>query len=164
MKKWIILIFLLSVMLIWGGCNSTPKNSSNSLIITKDDEKIILKYLDTKTNDISSPEGRRMYSAFDSLGTDSDKIYIWMLKEECLKQGNEIEWTNGVSLPVVLYVKSLEDKIEIKSHKFPEDGEGNNKNIRKLFPENVRSVMYNNSNERVTRLEQIIRNRANEEI
>jgi hypothetical protein len=164
MKKGTIFIFLLSVMLILEGCNSIAKNSSNSLKITENDEETILEYLDTKTNDISSPREGKMYSAFDILGTDSDKIYIWMLKEECLKQGNEVKMTNGVSLPVVLYVETVEDKIEIKNHKFPEDGEQIGKSRRKLFPENVRNVMSNNSNERIIQLEEIIRNRAKEEI
>lgn len=162
MKKGIVLILLLSVMLILQGCNSKVKNSSNTLKITKDDEKIILEYLDTKTNDISSPREGKMYSAFEILGTDSDKIYIWMLKVECLKQDNEVKMTNGVSLPIVLNVEVMEDKIEIKSHKYPEDGDLYAKSIKKLFPENVRNVMSNKYNERAIQLEEIIRNRVKE--
>lgn len=138
------------------------KNSSNSLKITKDDEKVILEYLDKKTNDISSPRGGKMYSAFDILGTDSNRIYIWMLKEECLKQGNEVKMTNGVSLPVVLNIEIVTNKIVIKSHKFPGDGEGNGESIKRLFPANVINLMSNNHNERVTQLEEAIQRRIKE--
>ncbi|MDN5316849.1 MAG: hypothetical protein PWR08_973, partial [Thermoanaerobacterium sp.] len=36
----------------------------------------------TKTNDIAYPNKGKMYSAFELLGTDKDKIYIWLVKEE----------------------------------------------------------------------------------
>lgn len=164
MRKVNIFILLLLLMGTLGGCSSIAKNPTNSLKITKEDEKAILEYLDTKTNDISSPRAGKMYSAFEVLGMDSNKIYIWMLKEEYLKQGSEIKMTNGVSLPVVLNIEVVEDKIEIKSHKFPEDGEGNGESIKKLFPENVRKVLSNNHNERVTKLEETIMNRVKEQI
>lgn len=164
MRKGIMFIFLLSMLLILGGCNLTVKDASNSLKITKEDEKIILEYLDTKTNDVSSPRGGTMYSAFTVLGTDSDKLYIWMLKEETLKQGSEVIMTNGTSLPLVLYIKTGEEKIIITNHKYPEDGQGNGKSIRKLFPENVRKVMSNNYNERADQLEEIIKNRVKDDM
>ena len=164
MRNGIVFIFLLSMLLILGGCNLTLKDASNSLNLNKEDEKIILKYLDTKTNDISSPRGGTMYSAFTVLGTDSDKIYIWMLKEETLKQGSEVIMTNGTSLPLVLYIEIEEDKIVIKNHKYPEDGQGNGKSIRKLFPGNVIKVMSNNYNERAEQLEEIINNRVKDDM
>ena len=161
MKKGIVSIFLLSIMLIFGGCNSTVKNSSNYLKVTKDDEKIILEYLDTKTNDISAPSGGKMYSAFDVLGTDDNKIYIWVVKEQFIKHDSEmIQGTGGVSLPVVLNIKTIDGKIKVIDHKSPRDGNEGAKDIKKLFPENVRNLMNKNNNERVTRLEEFIRNRA----
>ncbi|WP_055666207.1 hypothetical protein [Desnuesiella massiliensis] len=164
MKKWSILIFLMSIILIPGGCKSTIKNSSNSLNITKEDEKIIQQYLDTKTNDISSTKSGKMYSAFILLGTDNDKIYVWMLKEECIKDGSDVIMTNGVSSPVVLYVKTGETGIKIKSHKSPKDGEEYGKSIKKLFPQNAIDLISNISNERMAQLKEVIKNRVKEDI
>lgn len=154
----------MSIILIPGGCKSTIKNSSNSLNITKEDEKIIQQYLDTKTNDISSTKSGKMYSAFILLGTDNDKIYVWMLKEECIKVGSGVIITNGVSSPLVLYVKTGEYGIKIKSHKSPKDGEGYGKSIKKLFPQNVIDLISNISNEHMAHLKEVIKNRVKEDI
>ena len=106
MKKPVILLFLLSVMLTVEGCSPAPNDSSDSLIITKNGEKAIYEYLDTKTNDISRPDTGKMYSAFEILGTDTDRIYLLVLKEEVIRQdGNNVKKTNIVSLPVVLYIE-----------------------------------------------------------
>ncbi|MEG0775688.1 hypothetical protein [Clostridium sp.] len=164
MKKYSIFIFLVCIIIILGGCNSKLKNSSNSLEITKEYEGVILEYLDKNTDDINSPRNGKMYSAFNVLGTDTDKIYVWMLKEEFLKQNSEINMTNGVSLPLVLYINTEKDKIEIINHKYPEDGEGYGRSLKKLFPQNVIKVMNDNHNESVEKLEEIIKNRVKEDI
>lgn len=157
MKKGIFIIFLLSMVIVLGGCSQTLKNSSNSLSITKDDEKAILKYLDTKTDDILAPTSGKVYSAFYILGTDNDKIYTWVTKKE------EIIGS-VVSLPVALNVETIDGKIKVINHKFPRDGDEGAKDIEKLFPKNVRDVMYDKDhNERVIELEDIIKNRIKQE-
>ncbi len=157
MKKGVLLIFLLSMAIILGGCSQTLKNSSNSLSITKDDEKAILKYLDTKTDDILAPTSGKVYSAFNILGTDNDKIYTWVIKKE------EIIGS-VVSLPVVLNVETIDGKIKVINHKFPRDGDEGAKDIIKLFPKNVRDIMYDkNYNERIIQLQDIIDNRIVQE-
>ncbi|MEW9095481.1 MAG: hypothetical protein AB2417_10410 [Clostridiaceae bacterium] len=157
-RRLFVFLLSLSILFVLGGCNSTLKDSSNTLEITQTDEKIIQEYLDTKTNDISSPyRGGKMYSAFRILGTDSNKIYVWMLKYENLKQSNEL--TNGVSIPIVLYIETKGDKIEIDNHKYPKDGVEYGRSLGKLFPQNVRDEMSNNNNELIGQLEEIIRNR-----
>lgn len=104
-------LLLLSVLFIFEGCNSTPKDFSNILKITEADEITIQEYLDAKTNDISAPyQGGKIYSAFEILGADNNKIYVWMLKSEYLRQTNEL--TNGVSVPIVLYIETKGDKIK----------------------------------------------------
>lgn len=163
MKRRFFAFLLLLILFVLVGCNSTPKDSSNTLKITQADEKIIQEYLGTRTNDISTPyQGGKMYSAFKVFGTDSDKIYVWMLKHEYLKQTNEL--TNGVSIPIVLYIETKGDKIEIKNHKYPKDGTEYGKTFGKLFPRNVREEMSNNHNELVDQLEEIIKNRIKEEV
>lgn len=132
----------------------------NSLEITKTDEKIILQYLDTKTNDINVAREGKMYSAFTVLGTDEDKIYIWLLKEGYFKEEGMLRVESGTSLPVVLYIKNGKNGIEITNHKYPEDGIGNEKSMKKLFPYYVRYAINSNYNERADKLQKIIKNRA----
>lgn len=157
MKKGIFFIFLLLMMIVLGGSSQVLKNSSNSLSITKDDEKEILKYLDTKTNDILAPTNGKVYSAFYILGTDNDKIYTWVIKKEEIIR-------SSVSLPVVLNVETINGKIKVISHKFPRDGHDGAEDIKKLFPENVRHIMYDkNHNERIIQLQDIIENRIKQD-
>lgn len=158
-NQYFFLLFI-SILLIFSGCETTPKNSSNHLKLTQTDEQQIEEYLDTRTEDISSPyQGGKMYSAFKVLGTDTDKIYLWMLKYEYLKQSNEL--TNGVSLPVVLTIKTKDDQIIIENHSFPKDGSAYGASLTKLFPQNIRDQISNNHNETAKELEQIINDRIN---
>lgn len=150
-------------MFILTGCNSTPKDASNTLKITEEDNKVIQEYLDTRTDDISAPySGGKMYSAYKVLGTDSDKVYVWMLKYEYIKQHKEL--TNGVSIPIVLYIESNGNTIEIKKHKIAGNGvEDDYKDRKRLFPQNIRDEMINIDNEQISKLEEIIRNRIKED-
>ncbi|MGH4117390.1 hypothetical protein [Clostridium sp.] len=132
----------------------------NSFGITKTDEKIILQYLDTKTNDINEAREGKMYSAFTVLGTDEDKIYVWVLKEGYFIEEGKLSVESGTSLPVVLYIKNGKNGIRIKSHKYPDDGMGYVKSLKKLFPYHVRYAIDSNYNERVEKLEKIIKNKA----
>lgn len=160
MRKKIIFIFL--ILIILGGFNRVEKSSSDSLIITQEDEKAILEYLDAYTNYIINPSiGGKIYNAFTVLGTDIDKIYLWVLKEEYLKQGSESIMGSGVSLPIVLYIINGENGIEIANHKYPEgDASELNMNIKKLFPKNIRRKM---GNQNIKQLNEIIIKRVNEE-
>lgn len=158
-KRYLFLIFI-SILLIFSGCDDTPKNSLDTLKLTPQDERKIEEYLDTRTEDISSPDqGGKMYSAFKVLGTDTDKIYLWMLKYEYLKQSSEL--TNGVSLPVVLTIKTKDNQIIIEHHRFPKDGSEYGASLTKLFPQNIRDQISSNHNETVKALEQIIKDRIN---
>jgi hypothetical protein len=78
MKFETLFFMLLAIIIIFTGCNSTRRDVDNNTIkITQNDEKVILEYLDTKTDDIAYPsKGNKTYSAFNLLGTDIDKIYI----------------------------------------------------------------------------------------
>ncbi|MFL0247109.1 hypothetical protein [Candidatus Clostridium stratigraminis] len=160
MKKVVLpSIILLVIILIFGLYNLTAKTSSNSLKISKDDEKIILEYLDTKTNDILAPLGGKLYSAFTVLGTDDNKIYILMLKEEFIKHGNEMIQNGGVSAPMVLNVQTNDGKIKIIGHKYPRDGEEGSIDLKRLFPKNVRNVLNKIRNDGSFNLQDAIKNR-----
>jgi len=98
-----------------------------------------------------------MYSAFKILGTDPDKIYLWMLKYEYLKPSNKL--TNGVSLPVVLNIATKENQIVIENHCFPKDGNEYGPSLTKLFSQNVRDQISMKHNELVKELEKILENR-----
>lgn len=157
-KKLLMILVILPMLLLFSGCDSTLKNSSNILKISQTDELSIEDYLDTKTDDISSPfQGGKMYSAFKILGTDSNKIYLWMLKYEYINQSNEL--TNGVSLPVVLTIETKDNQIGIESHRFPKDGNEYAPSLKELFPPNIRDQISKNPNELVNELELIIEKR-----
>ena len=158
MKKRSIFVFLVLIIIIFLVCNP-----SNSLEITRTDEKTILKYLDEKTDDINVAREGKMYSAFTVLGKDKDKIYIWLLKQGYFKEGDELILESGTSLPVVLYIKNGKNGIEITNHKYPEDGIGYPKSMKKLFPSYVENTIGSNYNERADKLEKIIKNRADED-
>lgn len=163
MKKRNIIIFILLIAFFFIRYNFGLRNSFNSLEITKVDERTISEYLDTKTNDILAATDGRVYSAFTILGTDKDRIYLWLLKEEYIKKDNDITLQSGVSLPVVLYIKDDGNNIEIISHKIPADGAEHEKTMRKLFPRNIRNNINHNYNERAKSLELDIKNRVKED-
>lgn len=164
MKKRSIFIFVLLIILILGGCNSTAKNASNSLKITIEDEKIIQIYLDTKTDDLLKARDGKVYSAFTILGTDKNRIYVWVEKIECAKEGNLIVQQDGAASPLVLYIKDTNNGIAIKGHKGPEDGEGYGRSIMKLFPENVRNMINTDYNERAVKLVEEAKSRAEDDL
>jgi len=161
-RRLFLFLSILPILLIFVGCNSTKEASSNIIKLTQSDEENIREYLDTKADDISSPfQGGKMYSAFKILGTDPDKIYLWMLKYEYLKPSNEL--TNGVSLPVVLTIGTNDGQIVIENYSFPKDGNEYGPSLIKLFPQNVRDQISMNHNELVKELEQILENRIHSE-
>ncbi|MCP2238768.1 hypothetical protein [Thermoanaerobacterium thermosaccharolyticum] len=156
-----VLASILSIIIVFTGCSSTPKiTATNTLKITQNDKKIILNYLDTKTNDIAYPSKGKMYSAFELLETDKDKIYIWVVKEEYIKVGATLERGQGVSLPVVLKIKKSSKGISIISHNFPKDGVNFNKDVKKLFPANIRFP----NNEEMVKLIEVTKTRAEEDL
>ena len=107
--------------------------------ITNVDKETILKYLEMKTENISlTHEGSTMVSAFHILEVTPNKIYIWVLKSEYVKYRNEILYLMGAtSLPVVLYIKKINGKLEIINHKFPRDGTYWSRDVNRLFPTTV---------------------------
>lgn len=149
MNKKNIIISILAILAIFTiifcyNYNTTPRNATNSLRITKAYEKTIQEYIDTSTYKLGYPEIGKMYSTFKVLGTDKDRIYIWISKAEFYKEKNKIKMQNCVIEPIVLYVKVNKNTIKIKSYKFSEDGESNGKSMRKLFPKNILEIMDKN--------------------
>ncbi|MEG6565701.1 hypothetical protein V6B95_01860 [Thermoanaerobacterium saccharolyticum] len=160
-RTFLIFVSILSIIIVFAGCNSSQKiTTANPLKITQNDKKIILNYLDTKTNDIAYPSKGKMYSAFELLGTDKDKIYIWVVKEEYIKAGTNLESGQGVSLPVVLKIKKSSKGISIISHDFPKDGVNHNKDVKKLIPANIRFP----NNEETVKLVEVTKTRAEEDL
>lgn len=122
MKIGSMIVFMLSIIITFTGCGEIKTDATNVLKITPNDEKTIQEYCDTKTDDIDiSPEGK-MYSAFELLGTDKDRIYIWLIKRMYIKnegQDEKPESGDTVSLPVDLYIKNDGKGISIIGHKYP---------------------------------------------
>lgn len=161
MKIGTIFVLVLGISLILAGCYLTKK-PTDPIKITENDKKVILEYLDTKTNDIARPSRGKMYSAFKLLGTDQDKVYIWLVKLEYFKVGNKITHEDGdaVGTPVVLYIKKNDKGISITKHKYPEEGEYWGKSVKRLFPPNIRFPDYNDK----VNLEKITKSRAEENL
>ncbi|GEM_PF-980970 len=136
MKSKVLFLLTFVATVIFSGCNSSEKVSSNALSITKNDEKMILEYLDTKTDDIVSSKNGKMYSSFKLLGTSDNKIYIWMSKVEYFYVDGKVTRKDGdaVSLPVVLDAKTTNNRLSIANHKYPEEGKNYGKSLKKLFP------------------------------
>lgn len=160
MKMRGLFTIILIVLIVFSGCNSSKNISFDTLKITKDEENLILDYLDNKTNDIARSKNGKMYSAFKLLGASQDKLYIWVSKVEYFKEGNEITHKCGdaVSTPVVLTFKKTDKSISIVRHEHPKDGESYNKNVKKLFPPNIK---FPDDDER-SKLVQITKERAEE--
>lgn len=165
MKMRVLSVIMLVALIIFSGLSLSEKFSTNNdtndtLKITQDYEKVILDYLDNKTNNIAYSKKGKMYSAFKLLGTSQNKLYIWMLKVEYFKAGDNITHEGGdaVSLPVVLNVKKTKKGLTIVNHKYSKDGENYNKHVRKLFPSGIEFP----DNDEMIKLEQIIKNRAEE--
>lgn len=142
MKPRVLFTTILAVLVIFFVYLLLHKNLNlnKDIKISKDDENIILNYLDKETNDIAYSKNGRMYSSFKLLGTSQDKLYIWMSKVEYFKLGNAITHENGdaVSSPLVLYVKKTGNKLLIIKHDSPKDGEDYNKTLQKLFPSGIK--------------------------
>lgn len=162
MKLKISSIFLLATIIIFSGCNLSKKVSTNNLEISKIDQKVILEYLDEKTDDILSSKRGKVYSSFKLLGENKDEIYIWVVKLEYFNEGSEISHDGGdaVSIPVVLKFKLKDNNISILSHKYPNDGQNYNQSVKKLFPNNIKFP----NNEEVLKLNESATKRAEEDM
>jgi hypothetical protein len=160
MKKIIyismVILLVFSALLYLGTREATNSLEVIDRVITEKDEKVILEYLNAKTDDINAARESKMYSAFVILGNSKDRIYIWLLKEECSNYGDYIDEGNGVSLPVVLYIKEGSNGIEIKKHKYPEDGERYGRSMKKLFPKVVLQKIDREYNEIMATLKEKI--------
>ncbi|GKX31551.1 hypothetical protein SH1V18_40310 [Vallitalea longa] len=138
MNKKFVFVFIIIVMFIFILTLFINNDSTTISEISQNDEKKILEYLDTKTNDISSPSKGKMYSSYDLLGIEENKIYIWLVKEEYITKDHAESKGNIVACPVVLYAtKNNNNELLIENHNFPEDGKNYGKNLKRFFPENI---------------------------
>lgn len=120
-----VILLICTVLLI--SCN--VNNKSNSLNIKAEDESVIREYLDNNTGNNIVNSDEETYSVFKVLGTGTDKIYLWVLKEN--KSGA------GASMPVLLKANRDNDVLNITSYKIPRDGSLYSKDIKNMFPKSV---------------------------
>ena len=143
MKKFKIYFLIVLSFIIFVGCTSQAskkEDSTNVLEITENQEALLLEYLDTKTNNIAYSKDAAMFSAFKILGTDKNKVYIWLVKIEYLEsqdKSNSLEARQAVHIPVSLHVKEDATGFSIISHEFPRDGIYYGKDVGKIFPPNI---------------------------
>lgn len=120
-----VILLICTVLLI--SCN--VNNENNSLNITKEDENTIREYLDDNTRNDIVDSNEETYSVFKVLGTGTDEIYLWVLKES--RSGE------GASMPVLLNAKRDNGTLNIITYKIPRDGALYSKDIKKMFPKSV---------------------------
>jgi hypothetical protein len=68
---------------------------------------------------------------------------------EIIKRGDSFEISSGLSQPFVLEVEEKGGELKIVNHKSPRDGNDYPKDIKKLFPKEVRIKLANFNNERL---------------
>lgn len=126
-------------MCIFSGCSSSENVGDNTLEISKDDEKLILNYLDNNTNDLASTENGKMYSAYKVLGTSQEKIFLWVIKIEFKYKEGKLTKEEGesVAAPIVLNIKKNGKSFSIIGHQLPKEGKDYPKSIKKLFPSDM---------------------------
>lgn len=138
----LIMFFLLMII----ACESKAKPSI-PFLITKEDNQTINSYIN---ENLSKPNsGGEIYSVHEILGSDKEagEIYIWTILQEVYKNGDHFKSTSGLSLPIVLHVEEGKEGLKIVNYNSPRDGSDYPKDIKKLFPKDVRNKIYKHKNE-----------------
>ena len=137
MKKTVVVLLLI---LLFTGFRYT-KNEPNKLELSRSDEKEIEEYINTLNN---PGMGGEMNSAFELLGKNDEKgeLYLWIASQEYFRKDEDqpLESTSGVSMPLLLKVIK-EEALVIKGHKAPREGIFYNKDVKRMFPKDVREKM-----------------------
>ena len=96
--------------------------------------------------------GGRVFCSWSLLGADARAAYVWALCEEWLATADSLATGSGVSLPVVLLVDGGDDSLRVASHSAPRDGDRYARDLRALFPVDVRRRMTGASDRNALRL------------
>ena len=153
----IILLFIIA------GCQS--QGNSNNISIADSDKQIIETYLN---EEVMAPNfGGNIFSAHEVLQTDKyqEEIYVWALIMECFSTDDGLEKGTGMSVPMVLYFDQAEgDEIKVINHTIPRDGSYYQEDIKKLFPRNIQSKIFDYSSRHMNKLSEDLDSKVEEEL
>jgi hypothetical protein len=109
--------------------------------ITNQDLASIETYLNQYILELSTNDGE-IHSAYELLGNDFSKkeLYIWALSVEI--SPGETQSTSGVSAPLLLKIEQKDNRLHIVDHRFPSDGTLYNRDIKRMFPEEVQEKIW----------------------
>ena len=72
---------------------------------------------------------------------DHYNFYAWVLEGKYYLENNEIKESSGSSIPYKFVIKKKDGKFIVVDYKIPRDGSYYSKDIKKIFPRDVRSVI-----------------------
>ena len=109
--------------------------------ITNQDLASIETYLNQYILELSTNDGE-IHSAYELFGSDFSKkeLYIWVLSVEI--SPGETQSTSGVSAPLLLKIEQKDNRLHIVDHRFPSDGTLYNRDIKRMFPEEVQEKIW----------------------
>lgn len=148
-----LMVLVLFFSFVFVSCNqktSTPSKKEN---------EAIEKYLDNKVME-TSYKGK-IFSSHLIFMKQSDKIYLWAYMQEYYKREGKILMGSGWSVPLILNIENRSNGIIIISHIAPRDGELYSKDIKELFPEEIRQkIFYFPGTQEMKKLEEMSRKRS----
>lgn len=109
--------------------------------ITNQDLASMETYLNQYILELSTNDGE-IHSAYELFGSDFSKkeLYIWALSVEI--SPGETQSTSGVSAPLLLKIEQKDNRLHIVDHRFPSDGTLYNRDIKRMFPEEVQEKIW----------------------
>lgn len=149
MKRIFLLVFM---AILLAGCAKSDQVDVN-YTISKQDEALIEEYINQNLYEPVSDA--KIHSIFEVLGSNMSKgeLYLWVIVQEVDQERNKTGTI--LSGPVLLKVRQGEEGLQVLKHKEPGDGVQYNKDINKMFPEEVREkITYFDSAELMKQLEE----------
>jgi len=135
------LLFVATCMVfLFYSCMQPPADSEKPALTTSSQDGTIEKYLDTQV--MQPGFGGRIFSAFKVFSEEDDKVYLWAFLQEYYEKDGKTMMGSGWSVPLVLEIERNTSEITIKGHKTPRDGELYAHDIKKMFPENIRTQIF----------------------
>lgn len=135
--------FLVTVLcfFVFAGCSKNQGNSPITVEQALDHLPDILEYIETKYCEDHIHDEKTSCSSIQILGSTSDTIYLYAFIAEYYIEGNEIRYTNAAYLPMALSVALRGDKLEIRDQMVPEDGKNYDNSMQKIFPQEIISLI-----------------------
>ena len=86
--------------------------------------------------------GGAMRCAYTPLGQEDDRLFVYTLCLELVREGDSLAAGSGRGGPVALRVVREGDSVRVASHEVPADGGGQAASIRRIFPGPVAQQIF----------------------